>query len=112
MEHMLACLPACHAPRPCLPPTPLCFPLPCPPAAVEGALLAVAGVLAASVSLTLDQAEVQYSEAACSPAALVAAVEAAGFEAAGECWRQEGPGSWECLQCHSRLGSSWRGLCY
>lgn len=52
-------------------------------AAVEGALLRVPGVLSAVVALTLEQAEVQYGEGACTPANLVAAVEAAGFEAAG-----------------------------
>lgn len=51
-------------------------------AAVEGVLLGVRGVERAAVSLTLEQAEVCYSGAYCSPAALVEAVEAAGFEAA------------------------------
>lgn len=68
---------------------------PAPPcaAAVEAALLQVPGAVAASVSLTLEQAEVQYGEGLCTREQLVAAVEAAGFEAAGagggrvQCWR-------------------------
>lgn len=75
------CLPyAAHAvPRAC-PAPPSCSVL----AGVELALLRVPGVAAASVSLTLEQAEVQYGEGLCTPQQLVAAVEAAGFEAGGE----------------------------
>ena len=99
-------------PSPRLPPTQLwCLPT-FLLAAVEGALLAVAGVLAASVSLTLEQAEVQYSEAACSPAALVAAVEAAGFEAAGGCWRQEERAVGGVPSAPLQAKSSWRFHCY
>lgn len=52
-------------------------------AAVEAALAAVPGVVGATVSLTLGQADVHYGEGACTPADLVAAVEGAGFEASG-----------------------------
>ena len=69
---------------------------------LEAALLAVRGVVGASVSLTLEQGEVQYSEAACSPAALVAAVEGAGFEAAGglgvACGQLDSSGGFVCSQ--------------
>ena len=67
--------PACHPPR--------------LPAAVEAALLKVPGVQSASVSLTVQQAEVLYSAAAAGGKGggmeeqLVAAVEGCGFEAAG-----------------------------
>lgn len=67
--------------------------------AVEAALAAVPGVQAAAVSLTVQQAEVRYRAAVggkALEAALVAAVEGAGFEAAGE--RRCGCQSWVLLQ--------------
>lgn len=62
--------------------------------AVEAALLRVKGVVGATVSLTMAQADVHYGEGACTPQALVEAVEAAGFEATGACVGSIG---WGCL---------------
>lgn len=74
------------------------------------------GVAAASVSLTLEQAEVQYGEGLCTPEQLVAAVEAAGFEATGgragrgDARRSQLPLVWAASAALARAAARGRGL--